>query len=220
MTVVIYLGSLLQLCCRKEGTLQINITGLWGESLQCLGHTGFAPAHGVCAFLVYTAQAPCCSAGELSKAGSGLHALPSSKPLGFRFSGTPQRYSLSWACVLCPSQVQAAQETRCLVSSHSPGGAECLITSSTQAAVFWVHSGTQSQVCCVSPLGSWSLAATLLADVNCPGSQEDLVSNWESAYSLVENAISGAEFTLCLLALVVAHLPPYLWQRMGLSAAG
>ena len=31
-------------------------------------------------------------------------------------------------------------------------------------------------------------------DVNRPGSQEDLVSNWEPAHSLVEDAVSGAEF--------------------------
>ena len=31
------------------------------------------------------------------------------------------------------------------------------------------------------------MAATLLADVNHPGSQEDVVSSWESAHSLVEN---------------------------------
>ena len=34
---------------------------------------------------------------------------------------------------------------------------------------------------------------TLLVDVNDPGSQEDLVSNWEPALSLVVNAVSGAE---------------------------
>ena len=47
----------------------------------------------------------------------------------------------------------------------------------------------------------------LLADVNHPGSQKDLVSNWESAYSLVEDAVSGAEVARCLLALAVALLP-------------
>ena len=176
--MVTYLGSLFQLCCGEGGTLKTNITGMCGECSQCLGHTGFAPAHGVCAFLVYTAQAPGCSAGELSKAGPGLHALPRSKPLRFRFLGTPQRrfvpfpgqsssgdqvlgectllvytaqvpgcsarelsivgpgfcvlarskllrfrflgtpqrHRLSWACILCPSQVRGAQVTRCLVS--------------------------------------------------------------------------------------------------------
>ena len=35
----------------------------------------------------------------------------------------------------------------------------------------------------VAPLGSWSQAVTLLADVNCPGSQKNEVSNWDTAYS-------------------------------------
>ena len=127
--MVTYLGSLVQLCCGEGGTLQTNITGVCGECSQCLGHTGFAPAHGVCAFPVYTAQAPGCSAGDLSKMGPGLCALPRPKPLRFRFSGTSQRHRLGWVCVLCPFQVQAAQVTRCLASALSPGVAEHLITS-------------------------------------------------------------------------------------------
>ena len=54
---------------------------------------------------------------EPSEAGPGLHAPPRSKPLKFRHSGSPQRHRLGWACVLCPSQVQAAQVMRCLVSA-------------------------------------------------------------------------------------------------------
>ena len=54
---------------------------------------------------------------ELSEAGPGLHAPPRSKPLRFRYSGSPQRCRLGWACVLCPSQVRADQVTRCLVST-------------------------------------------------------------------------------------------------------
>ena len=134
--MVIYLGSLVQLCCGEGGTLQTNITGLCGECSQCLGHTGFAPAHGVCVFLVYTAQAPGCSAGKLSKVGPGLCALPRSKPLRFRFSGTPQRHRLSWACVLCPSHVQAAQVTRCLASSVTPGGRCILLPPQSQPLGF------------------------------------------------------------------------------------
>ena len=37
---------------------------------------------------------------EPSKAGPGLHAPPRSKPLRFRYSGSPQRHRHSWACVL------------------------------------------------------------------------------------------------------------------------
>ena len=69
--MVTCLGSLVQLCCGEGGTLQTNITGMCGECSQCLDHTGFASAHGMCIFLVYAAQAPGCSAGELSKVGLG-----------------------------------------------------------------------------------------------------------------------------------------------------
>ena len=103
--MVTYLGSLFQLCCGEGGTLQTNISGMCGECLQCLSHTGFAPTHNVHASLVYTAQAPGCSAGELSQAGPGLRALPRSKLLSFWFLGTPQMHRLGWTCVLCPSQV-------------------------------------------------------------------------------------------------------------------
>ena len=60
--MVIYLGSLVQSCCGERGTLQTNITGLYGECLHCLSHSVFAPTHSVCAFPVYTAQALVCSA--------------------------------------------------------------------------------------------------------------------------------------------------------------
>ena len=118
--MVTYLGSLVQWCCGEGETLQTNITGMCGECSQCLGHTGFAPHHSVCAFMAFTSQALGCSARELSEVTPGLGALPRSKPLRFRFLGTPQGHRLSWACVLCPSQVQAAQVTRCLASTLSP----------------------------------------------------------------------------------------------------
>ena len=153
--MVTYLVSPVQLCCGEEGTLQRNITDVCGKCSQCLGHTGFARTHRVCAFPVYTAQAPGCSAGKLSKVGPGLRALPRSKLLKFRFSGTPQRHRLSWACVLCPSQVRGAQATKCLVSTLFPGGAVHLITSLVPATWFPERAvGTLSQVCRVSPLGS------------------------------------------------------------------
>ena len=47
------------------------------------------------------------------------------------------------------------------------------------------------------------LAATLLVDVNHPGSQDDLISHWEPARSLVGDAP-------CLPALAVACLPASL----------
>ena len=94
---------------------------VWGVLAVSEPHWVCPRSRCVCAFLVYTAQALGCSAGELSKTGPVLHALPRSKPLRFRFLSTPQRRRLGWACVLCPSQVGAAQATRCLESTHSPG---------------------------------------------------------------------------------------------------
>ena len=150
--MVSYLGSLVQLCCGEGGTLKTIITGMCGECLQYLGHPGFAPAHGACASLVYTAQAPGCSAGELSKVGPGLYALPRSKLLRFRFSSTPKRHRLDWACILCPSQVKAAQVTRFLVTELSQADCASYHLPSPSRSVSWVHS--ESTVSDVPPL--WS----------------------------------------------------------------
>ena len=98
-------------------------------SLACVGHAhsewnilGLPQLVAACAFLVYIAQAPGCSAGVLSKVGPVFHALPRSKLLRFRFSGTPQGQRVGWVCVLCPSQVGAAQVTRCLACALSQVG--------------------------------------------------------------------------------------------------
>ena len=79
---------------------------------------------------------------ELSEAGPGLCALPRSKLLRFRFSGTPQKCRISWACILCPSQVRVVQVTRCLVSVVTPrsGGASCHLPCPS-CSVFWVYNG-------------------------------------------------------------------------------
>ena len=105
----------------------------------------------LCAFPVYTAQAPGCSAGQLSKVGPELHALPRSKLLRFRFSGTPQRCRLGWACNLCPSQVRAAQTTRCLARTQSPGAVR-LIASGVPAIQFpgCTSGSAVSGVSCIS----------------------------------------------------------------------
>ena len=96
-----------------------------------------------------------------------------------------------------------------------------LITSLVPAArISGCAAGVLSQMCHVSPLGSWSLAATLLPDVNRPGSQEELVSNWGPAHSLVEDAVSGAKITPCLPALAVTCLPCCLRQGVDHSTAG
>ena len=84
---------------------------------------------------------------ELSDVGPGLHAVPRSKLLGFRFSGTPQGLRLGWACVLCPSQVRAAQVTRSLVHVVTPVES-CGIPFTVPASRFsGCTMGMPSQVC-------------------------------------------------------------------------
>ena len=50
---------------------------------------------------------------------------------------------------------------------------------------------------------------TLLPDVYLPGSQEDVLNNWELAHSLVEDEVPGNEIAAspCLLALAATYLP-------------
>ena len=122
---------------------------VWGVLVVTGPHWVCSRSPRVCAFLVKTAQAPGCSAGELSKAGPGLHALPRPKLLRFRFSGTPHRHSLGWAYVLCPSQVWVAQATRCLTSTVSPGGGCVLSPPQSQPLGFLGGSGRAHLRCAI-----------------------------------------------------------------------
>ena len=140
-----------------------QMSRMCGECSQCLSHIGFAPAHGMCGFPVYTAQAPGCSSGEWSKVGLGLCALPGSKLLRFRFLGTPRRHRLSWACVLCLPQFPGAQVTRCLVSTLSQLGGASYHLLGPRPSVSCVHSeSTISDMLCVSSGG-------LISDCKPPG---------------------------------------------------
>ena len=133
--MVTYLGSVVELCVgREEHYKQISLARM-GSAHRVWATLDLPQLMVACAFPVYTAQAPGFSAGELSKAGHGLRTLPRSKPLRFRFSGTPQRHRLRWACVFCPSPVRAAQVTRCLVSALSLGEVR-LIASPVPATQF------------------------------------------------------------------------------------
>ena len=66
---------------------------LCGEHSPCSGHTGFAPYRDVCAFPIYTAQAPGCSigSGPCVECGSSFRVLHNSAD-----SGAP-------ACCVFPS---------------------------------------------------------------------------------------------------------------------
>ena len=124
--------------------METNVTGMCGECSQCLGHTGFAPAHSMCAFPVYTAQAPDCSQGNclwwalgcmhfpgLSRSGSGsrvLHkdtdsvrpafcALPRSEQLRDQVLG--ERTLPRWVVRLITFPIPAAWFPGCTVGALS-----------------------------------------------------------------------------------------------------
>ena len=103
-------ASSVQSCCGEGGTLQTD-TAVCREHSPCSGHTGFAPYRGVCAFPVYTAQAP----AALYGAGPAL--------IQFQFSGTPQKHGFGCACVLRFRQPKAwvrSPRARCAFSLRGP----------------------------------------------------------------------------------------------------
>ena len=131
--------------CGEGGTLQTNNTGMCS---QCLSPRSWH----ICP------PCPHCSGSRLlcrepSAAGPGLLAPPRSKLLRFRHLGSPQRRRLGWVCILCPSQVRAAQVIRCLAS--------------TVAATYRLPA-TQLSGCTTSTLSQ--------VDVDRPEPQEVLVS--------------------------------------------
>ena len=102
----------------------------------------------------YTAPAPGCSpgSGPCLACGSRFRVL--------------HRSAGSAAPALCAFPARAAQAARSLTRGLSPGAAR-LIPSAVPACFHMCWS-----LRLVSVLGSWSLAATLPADVNHPDSQE------------------------------------------------
>ena len=107
-----FLGSLVSRSVGREGCCK-QITLVYVHSVS-------APL-GLSPLTAHTAQALGCSTGNPLRVALGLHAPPRSKLLKLRHSRSPQRRRLSWACVLCPSQVQAAREfSKCSRCDLSP----------------------------------------------------------------------------------------------------
>ena len=210
--VVTYLGSLIQWCCGDGGALQTNIPGVCS---QCPGRTGFAPAHSVCAFPVYTAQAPVCSACNYLRWALGCVYFP-----GLRGSGSGSGSQVlhkgadSVRPAFCALPRTEQLRRRGTWQAQSAAGVVCLISSLIPAAQIpgW-QQACPSQVGHVSLLGSWSLAVTLPADVNRPESQEVLVSKWEPACSFVEDA--SLRLRLPLFGSGCPRLPPCLQRGMS-----
>ena len=148
-----FLGSLVQLCCGEGGTLQTNTTGVCREYPPCLGHIGFAPTHDLCAFPVYTAQAPGCSARSCLMWTLGCMHFPGlSAQVQILGYSTMVQTCLGLRFVPFPGLSSSGDQV--LGESTLPG-VLCLITSMIPATWFpWVRSENAFSGCHVSPLGS------------------------------------------------------------------
>ena len=153
--MVIYLGSLVQLCCGERGILQTNTTGMCGECSQCMDHTGFASTHGSMCFpsLHCSGSRLLCRGNcpkralhfvhfpDLSCSGSSSWVLHKDTDwLGVRF-------------VLLPGPSSSGNY---MLSEHDVPGRLCILITSLLAAAWFPRSAARapSQVCCVSTLGS------------------------------------------------------------------
>ena len=156
-----------------------------------MDHSGFATAQGSVYFL-----RPHCSGSMVLYKGtipSGPCALCIPRSNTLRFSGSLQGHRPRWAVCFVPFPGSSRSGDWVLGKHTVPGGPCILFTSPVLAPRFpRCAVRAQSQVCHVSPLGSWFQAMILLAYVNAPGSQEDMISNREPAHSLVWDAVSGA----------------------------
>ena len=136
--------------------LQTDITGVWGENLQCSGHTGFAPVHRCVLSPSTLLRLP----GTLYGAGPALRVVPV-----FKYSTKVQTHL---GLRFVPSPARAAQAARSLTGTLSPGAVH-LLPSAVPASFPRVPVGC---VCIVTVLRSWPLAETLPANVNHPECQE------------------------------------------------
>ena len=216
--VVTYLGSLVQSCCGEGRTLQTNITGMCGECSQCFSCSGFAPTHSVWAFIVYTTQAPGCSAGNglrwalgcvhfpgLSRSGSGSPVLHKGADLvGPVFCALPRSKQLRW---LGAWRAQSP-----------PGRGYVLLPLPSQLLSFlgvqWVHL-LRCAVCLFWGADLWLWPSQQMSTVQNPK------KSWlamKAAHSLVEDASLGPWFPLHGYGYKLP-LPACLRWGMGRSAA-
>ena len=151
--MVAYLGSLVQLCCgwgRNAGNKYH--WRVWGALAVSRSHRVCPRSWPVC-LPVYTAQAPGCSAGELSKAGPGLCASLNHSGSGSQVlhKGTDLVGPVFRALPRCERLRQQVLGKR----AHTPSWVVRLITSPIPAPWFPGCAGRAlPQVCYVSPLGS------------------------------------------------------------------
>ena len=146
------------------------------------------------------------------------HALPRPKPL--RLPGALRGYSPWWTVHLVhfpgPSHLgyhvyHEGSPRQFMHFMYFPG-------SSSSGCGYTERA--QSQVGHASSQWGWSQAVTLLADMNHPGSQDDVVSDWQPACNLMGDVVSGTEIAMapCLPPLAVIHLPLCLWKGVERAA--
>ena len=126
------------------------------------------------------------------------HVLPRSTLL--RLQSSLRGHCPMWVLYFVPFQ-DPSHSGDWVLGQHTVPGGPCILCTSLVPATQFPECATKapSQVYRVSPLRSRSQAVTLLADVNHPGSQEDVISNWQPSHSLVETGLWGRDSS--------SHLP-------------
>ena len=129
--MVIYLGLFVQLHCGEGRTLQTNITGIILQTnITCSvwATLGLPPLTACVPSRSTLFRLQVALPGNCLRWALGCPHFPDLCRSGLGSRVLPQRHRLSWACVLCPSQVPAAQPTRCLASTLFPAGL-CILSS-------------------------------------------------------------------------------------------
>ena len=160
-------------------------------SLVCVGSTRSVPATlgltplTVCVLSLSTLLR---LQAALQGAGPEVRALPRPKPLRFRFSGTPQRCRLGWACVLCLHRPEQLRQPGAW-GAHSPRVWFALSPPWSQP-----QSPRTSLVClCLFWGADFWLRPSQQMSTN-QNLRKSLVRDWKPVCSLVGDALSGAEF--------------------------
>ena len=160
-------------------TLKTNTTEIYGCVWGGWTTLDLPLTNVTCLFWVHPSQCPICNTRSLSQVGPIFHALPRSEPIRHLGAWQGPWPWLSMCFVLFPGP-----KTQVTVwwARHCPSWAVYLIQLSGPRHSFCcLCQRTQSQLCRVSPQGSWSQAVTILTYVNCPWSQEFMVSNCHPA---------------------------------------
>ena len=191
MTVVTYLGSLVQLCCGGRGTLKISTASMCRECSQRMDHTGFDRPR--------------------------QHVLPRS--ILPRLQGALQ--DPDGLCILCPSQAQVIRVTGCLASALSQVGRVSYTPPRSWPLGFSgapLRHSIRHTVCLLWGADlrlwhSWNLWTVQDPRKMCLATGSPLRVCWKM-WSLAEIAAAP-----CLAALAVANLPLCLQGGKALNGS-